>query len=56
MSSTMHPQLTPLSNGGTVQNLDIQNLDVLGVTFDSKILLRCNFDRFQEQLLKDLVC
>ena len=33
---TMHPQSTPLTIGGTVLN-EPDDIDVLGVTFDSKM-------------------
>ena len=46
-SRTMHPQLPPLTIDGTVLK-ESGDLDILGVTFDSKLT-------FEKQLLKDLV-
>ena len=42
MSRTMHPQSPPLTIGGTVltqliYDLESDDLDILGVTFDSKM-------------------
>ena len=52
-SRTMHPQLPPLTIGGTVLK-ESDDLVILGVTFDS-LPLRSIFARFPEQLLEDLV-
>ena len=53
-SRTMHPQSPPLTIDGTALK-ESDDLVILGVTFDSKKPLRSIFDRFPEQLLKDLV-
>ena len=53
-SHTMHPQSPPLTIDGNMLK-ESDNLDILGVTFDSKILLRSIFAGFPEQFLKDLV-
>ena len=53
-SRTMHPQSPPLNIGGTVEK-ESDDLDILGVTFDSKMSSEKLFARFPEQLLKDLV-
>ena len=53
-SRTMHHQSPPLTIDGTVLK-ESDDLDILGVTFDSKLTLRSIFARSPEQLLKDLV-
>ena len=53
-SRTMHPQSTPLTIGGTVLK-ESDDLVILGVTFDSKMIFESILARFPEQLLKDLV-
>ena len=53
-SRTMNPQPPPLTINGTVQK-ESDDLDIFGVTFDSKRPLRSIFARFPEQLVKDLV-
>ena len=45
----MHPQSPPLTISGTVLK-ESDDLDILGVTFDSKMTLGSIFDRFPEQL------
>ena len=51
-SLTMHPKSPPLTIGGTVLK-ESDGLDILGVTFDSKLTFEKH--RSPEQLLKDLV-
>ena len=53
-SRTMHPQSPPLTVGGTVLKESV-DLDILGVTFDSKVIFEKRFARFPEQLLRGLV-
>ena len=50
---TMHPQAPPLTIGGAVLK-EPNDLDMLGVTFDSKITFEKHLRWFQEQLLKGL--
>ena len=50
----MHPQSPPLTIDGTVLK-ESDDLDVLGVTFDSKLTFEKHFAHSPEQLLKDLV-
>ena len=50
----MHPQWRPLTICGTVPK-ESDGLDIMGMTFDSKITFASIFTRFPEQLLKDLV-
>ena len=51
---TMHPQPPPFTIGGTVMK-ESDDLDVLGVTFDSRMTFDSIFARFPEQLFKGLV-
>ena len=53
-SRTMHPHPPPLTIHGTLLK-ESDDLDILGVTFESKLTLRSIFAGFPEQLLKDLV-
>ena len=53
-SCTMHPQSPQLTIGGTVLK-ESDDLDILGVTFDSRMTFEKHLARFPEQLLKDLV-
>ena len=53
-SHAMHPKSPPLIIDGTVLN-ESEDLDILGVTFDSKMTFKYIFAQFPEQLLKDLV-
>ena len=53
-SHTMHPQSPPLTIDGTVLK-ESDNLDILGVTFDSKLTFEKHLRFSPEQLLKDLV-
>ena len=52
---TMHPLSPALTIGGTVLKNESDDLVILGVTFDSKLILRIIFTRFPEQLLKGLL-
>ena len=54
MSRTMHPQSPPLTIDGTVLK-ESDDLDILGVSFDSKLTFECFFARSPAQLLKDLI-
>ena len=52
-SCTMHPQLTPLTIDGTVLK-ESDDLDILGVTFDSKLTFEkhlCSVSRAASQKL-----
>ena len=53
-SRTMHPQSPPLTIDGTVLKYS-DDLDILGVTFDSKLTFEKHLRSSPEQLLKDLV-
>ena len=53
-SRTMHPQSPPLIIGGTVLK-ESDDLDILGMTFDSKLNFEKHLRSVSEQLLKDLV-
>ena len=54
-SRTMHPQSPPVTIGGTgLKKFD--DVDILGVTFDSKMTFRSIIALFPEQLHKGLVC
>ena len=53
-SRTMHPQSPQLTIDGTVLN-ESDDLDILGVTFDSKLTFEKHFARSPKQLLKDLL-
>ena len=53
-SRTMHPQSSALTIGGTVLK-ESDDLVILGVTFDSKMILRSIFALFPEQHLNGLV-
>ena len=53
-SRTMHPQSSPLTIDGTVLK-EADDLDILGVTFDSTLTFEKHLRRSPEQLLKDLV-
>ena len=53
-SRTMHPQSPPLTIDGSVLK-ESDNLDILGVIFDSKLTFGSIFARSPEQLPKDLV-
>ena len=50
----MHPQPLPLIIDGTVLKESV-DLDILGVTFDSKLTLEKRLRSVSRQLLKDLV-
>ena len=50
----MHHQSLPLTIGGNVLK-ECDDLDILGVTFDSNMTFRFIFARFPEQLCKGLV-
>ena len=51
-SRTMHPQSPPLTIDGTLPK-ESDDVDILEVTFDSKMALRIIFTLFLGQLLKD---
>ena len=51
---TIHPQSPPFTIGRTVPK-ESDDLVILGVTFDSKIIFEIIFPRFPKQLLKGLV-
>ena len=53
-SRTMRPQSPPLTIDGTVLK-ESNDLDILGVTFDSKLTFEKHLRSTPEQLLKDLV-
>ena len=53
-SRTMHPQSPPLTINGTMLK-ESDDLDILGVTFDSKLTFEMHLRSVSEQLLKDLV-
>ena len=54
-SRTMHPQCPPLTIGGAVLK-ESADLDIFGVTFDSKITFVKHLrPRFPEKLFKGLV-
>ena len=53
-SRIMHPKSPPLTIGGTVLK-ESDDLDILGVIFDSEMTLRRILSRFPEQILKYLV-
>ena len=53
-SRTMHPQPPPLTIDSTVLKESV-DLDILGVTFDSKLTFEMHLSWFPEQLLKELV-
>ena len=53
-SRTMHPQSPALTIGGTVLK-ESDNLVILGVTFDSKMIVEKHLCSFTEQLCKGLV-
>ena len=53
-SRTMHPQSPALAIGGT-ELKESDDLDILGVTFDSKMTFEIIFALFPEQHLNGLV-
>ena len=54
-SLTLHRQSPPLTIVETVLK-ESDDLDILGVIIDSKVLFRSIIARFPEQLVNDLVC
>ena len=52
-SLTMHPQSPPLIVGGTVLEESVE-LDIFGVTFDSRLSFKNHLRWFPEQLLRGL--
>ena len=53
-SCTMHPQSPPLTIDGTVLK-EYDDLDILGVTFDSKLTFEKHLCSISRAFLKDLV-